>query len=142
MALELHNLKPAKGSRQRKQRIGRGLARRGTTAGRGSKGQRSRSGGKNGLAIRGLRQTLLRIPKQRGFKSKAPSVPSVNVSDFEKVEGKVVSPQTLKKAGLISSTKKVKILGRGEVKEAVVVRGCLVSDGAREKIEGAGGKIE
>jgi len=143
MALKLHNISADSGSRQRKQRVGRGHARKGKTSGRGSKGQRSRSGGKGGLKLRGMKMTLLRVPKLRGFKSLARKAEVVNVELLDSVKGALVTPSILKAAGLINDVRNgVKILSRGEVKNSVVVKDCKVSKAAQEKIEAAGGKVE
>lgn len=142
MAMQLHTIKANKGSRKGKKRVGRGLASKGTTAGRGSKGQRARSGGKSGLKMKGLRQTLLRVPKTRGFKSQALSPAVVQLDELNDVELKIVSPKTLKAAGLVKVTRAgVKILSRGDIKKAVQVKGCKVSKAAKEKIEKAGGSV-
>ncbi len=91
----------------------------------------------------GLRQTLLRIPKTRGFKSLTPKATVVNVCDLDKVKGAAVTPKSLKAAGLVHDLRKgVKILSRGEVTNSVVVTGCKVSEGAKAKIVAAGGKVE
>ena len=142
MALTLHSLRPGKGSKQRKQRVGRGLARKGTTSGRGMKGQRARSGGKSGLKLKGLRQTLLRVPKVRGFKSGKPEAVAVNLKQLEGLKGDVVSPKTLQASGIIDAgTKLVKILAVGEVTTAYKVHGCKISAAAKAKIEAAGGSV-
>ncbi|MBT6254342.1 50S ribosomal protein L15 [Candidatus Uhrbacteria bacterium] len=141
--MKLHTISSNDGSRQRKQRVGRGMARKGKTSGRGSKGQRSRSGGKSGLKLKGMKQTLLRVPKLRGFKSMHAKAEVVNVGDLDRVKGALVTPKLLKAAGLITdSSKKVKILSNGEIQNSVVVKGCKVSKVASEKIVAAGGKVE
>ncbi|MEK7529416.1 MAG: 50S ribosomal protein L15 [Patescibacteria group bacterium] len=142
MPMTLNNLKPAKGSRKRTQRVGRGLAGRGAKSGRGSKGQRARSGGKSGLKKKGLRQTLLRIPKSRGFSSLSIKSVTVNLSDINALSVSVVSPQVLKKAGLIKETRYgVKILGGGAITKALTIKGCKTTRSAAKSIEDAGGSI-
>lgn len=144
MALTLHTIKSSKGARKSSKRVGRGIGTgKGKTAGRGMKGQRSRSGGKSGLALKGMRQTLLRVPKKRGFKSNKVKPVGINLSVLEGLPDTLITPKTLKAAGLIEDVKKgVKLLGNGEAKPSMVVRGCAVTEGARKKIEAAGGKIE
>lgn len=143
MSMKLHTISANAGARKRGQRVGRGLARKGKTSGRGMKGQRARAGGKGGLKLKGLRKTLLRVPKLRGFQSLSPKPEVVNVSDLNRVKGAVVTPKSLKAAGLIEYTSRgVKILSVGEIQDSVVVQGCKVSKGAAEKIVAAGGKIE
>lgn len=142
MPMTLNNIKPSKGSRKRTQRVGRGLAGRGAKSGRGSKGQRARSGGKSGLKEKGLRQTLLRIPKSRGFSSITTKPATVNLSDVNALSVSVISPQVLKKAGLVKETRYgVKILGGGEVTKAFTVKGCKTTQSAAKSIEAAGGTI-
>lgn len=120
MTLSLHTIKPAKGSTKKKKRIGRGNASgHGTYSGRGLKGQKSRSGGKNGLKRLGMKTILLNIPKKRGFKSQKPKNQVVNLADINKCfkDGDVVDCHSLLKAGLIGTIKlPVKILGNGELK--------------------------
>lgn len=144
MALTLHTLHPKRGSRKKSVRVGRGLAKKGTYSGRGAKGQRSRSGGKSGLRLKGLRVVMLATPKQRGFTSQAQTVQVVNVGMLANLfaDGSVVSPQTLKDKKLItSSSRPVKILGEGNLTVRVSIQGCRVSATAKEKIEKAGGNI-
>lgn len=146
MAIALHTLRPGKGAKKDKKRVGRGLGSTGTTAGRGQKGQTSRGGSKPGKLKRlGARPTVLATPKLRGFNSRHGKAQAVNVGDLAKrfIAGEVVSPKTLAKKGMIASANApVKILSKGEVTIAVTVKHCLVSAGAQEKISKAGGKIE
>ncbi|HBU27910.1 TPA: 50S ribosomal protein L15 [Candidatus Uhrbacteria bacterium] len=144
MPLTLHTIQPAKGSKTSTKRLGRGIgSARGKTSGRGMKGQGARSGGKSGAMIKGLRQMLLRVPKSRGFKSHKIQPVALNLSVLSKMTETLITPKTLKAAGLIEQTKLgVKLLGDGEAKPSMLVRGCSVTEGARKKIEAAGGKIE
>ncbi|HPI24472.1 MAG TPA: uL15 family ribosomal protein [Candidatus Paceibacterota bacterium] len=132
---------PQKKSRQ----IGRG-GKRGTTAGRGTKGQKARAGSK----IRpNLRDQIKKIPKLRGYKfqSKNEKPTPVNLETIEKlfVDGASVNPASLAEKKIISRKggrfPQVKVLGGGTIAKKVSVSGCLVSAAAREKIEKAGGKI-
>ncbi len=144
MTLSLHSLRPGFGAKKDKKRVGRGLGSKGTTAGRGQKGQSSRAGA-SGLQRIGSRHMMLATPKLRGFKSAAPEVQAVNLADLADsfVAGEVVTPRTLFKKGLVRDAKKdVKILGMGELAHAVTVKGCRVSSTAQAAIEKAGGKIE
>lgn len=144
MAISLSNLRPAYGAKTNKKRVGRGLGSKGTTSGRGQKGQSSRSG-VGGLKRLGMRSVMLATPKLRGFRAIAPKAHTVNVGDLEKsyLTNEVVTPRTLLKKGLISSSDRtVKILGKGTLTHAVTVKGCLVSAVASEHIARAGGKIE
>lgn len=144
--MQLHNLPPLK---KRAQRVGRG-GKRGTTAGRGTKGQKSRAGRRIRPAERDL---IIRLPKRRGFANlpKSPKPTIFNLGDLASVlksahEGKsnvVLDQGLLKKTGLLPLKFRgsVKILGSGEIKFPVEVRGLKVSEGAREKIERAGGRV-
>ncbi len=122
--------KNSKQKNAREQRVARG-GKRGTTAGRGTKGQKSRSGHRIRPAERDL---LIRLPKLRGYRNKSinEKVRGVNVGELEKKEGAEFSSANLGK---------VKILGGGELKKKVSVKGLAVSKSAKEKIEKAGGSI-
>ena len=144
MAITLHNIKPAKGSKKSRKRVGRGVGSTGTTAGRGQKGQKSRSG-VSGLKRVGLKKLMLSMPKLRGFNSGAPAVAEINVDVLAAQfgTGETVSPKTLAKKGLIpASVKRVKILGNGDITVALTITGCAISKSAAEKILNAKGKIE
>ena len=144
MSLSLHSLQPKKGKKTRK-RVGRGLASKGTYSGRGLKGQRSRSGGKSGLRLRGIRAIMLNIPKSRGFKSMRPKAEVVNLDKLSKAfsDGAKVTPKAIMGKQLVSDNAKiVKILGDGEISIKLHIKDCKVSKTAREKIEKAGGSIE
>ncbi len=139
-----HTLKKST-ARKKRRRIGRGDASSGTYSGRGQKGQRSRSGGKSGLARRAFMQNLINIPKSRGFKSQRGSAATVTLETIERIfnEGDIVAPNTLLKKQVIATIKTgVKIVARGELKKKITVKGCKISQGAKEAIEKAGGKVE
>lgn len=114
----------------RVQRIGRG-GKRGTSSGRGTKGQKSRSGHRIRPAERDL---LIRLPKLRGYRNKSINVKPrvVGLSQLEAMKGNEFSLANLGKA---------KILGNGEITKAITVTGLPVSKSAKEKIEKAGGKV-
>lgn len=144
MALTLENLKPNKGSRKEKKRVGRGLGSTGSYSGRGVKGQRARSGGRAGLKLKGLRPLMLSTPKSRGFSRAIARPKVVNVEDLAKnfANGTKVNPRLLVKKGLISDASSgVKILGNGEIGVSLKIEECKVSKIAKEKIEKAGGTV-
>jgi large subunit ribosomal protein L15 len=149
--LNLSSLKPAAARKDRK-RVGRGLGSgKGRYSGRGIKGQKSRSGShKMRAGFEGGQMPIyMRLGKQRGSTSKdampvgphRTQVQAINVRDLERLDGDV-TPDTLKEAGLIKSTRiDVKILGHGDLTKKLSVSAHLFSASAREKIEQAGGSI-
>lgn len=145
MALGLHNLKPAPGSKTKRTRVGRGNASgRGTYSGRGGKGQTARTGGRKGLKRLGLKRMIQALPKRRGFTSlyEKPEIVNIGVIASKAMKGQVITPHALLSLGLIQSGRTgVKILGGGEISVALTFRGCGVTAPARAKIESAGGKI-
>jgi large subunit ribosomal protein L15 len=151
--LNLSNLKPASPRKGRK-RIGRGMGSgKGRYAGRGIKGQKSRSGShKMRAGFEGGQMPIyMRLGKQRGQYSKdaMPIEPhrtataAVNVRDLERFDaGAEVTPQLLAEAGLIRNARiEVKILGQGDLSKKLLVTAHAFSATAREKIEGAGGSV-
>ena len=143
--MHLNTLSPAEGSKPSKKRLGRGIGSGlGKTGGRGHKGQKSRSGGRVRPGFEGGQMPLQqRLPKF-GFTSRKSFVTDeVTLSEIAKVTGDVVDLQALKDAGLIKKNIAfVKVIQSGEIVRAVTVKGIKVTKGARQAIEGAGGKIE
>ncbi len=141
--MKLHELSPAKGSRRARKRIGRGPGSgTGKTAGRGHKGQRSRSGFSRRRGFEGGQMPLIRRVPKRGFTNifrKQWAI--VNVDRLADFEGDV-TPETLEERGLVRAGLPVKILGDGEVTKALTVQAHKFSRSAQEKIEKAGGKCE
>lgn len=143
--MQLHELRP-KYKLKRRKRVGRG-GKRGTYSGRGQKGQKSRAGRRLKPAIRGL---IKRYPKLRGYKFKPlklkPAIINIEALGKKIKGGEIINPQVLIKQGLVhrikGKTPEVKILGKGELTKALIVEGCEVSKGAKEKIEKAGGTIK
>lgn len=144
MALNLSNLKPAKGATKKRRQVGRG-GKRGTYSGRGSKGQRARSGGKSGLKALGFKQTLQRIPKKRGFLSFKPKMAVVKLGDLNKffAEGEVIDLAKIIKAGLVGKNKRqVKILTGGDLTKKLTVKANKFSQSALKTIQEKGGQAE
>jgi large subunit ribosomal protein L15 len=145
--MNLHDLSPAKGSRKKSKRLGQGIGSgTGKTSGKGHKGHKSRSGGGVRPGFEGGQMPLVRRVPKRGFNNarfrKDFQIVNVFVLD-EKFDSGEVSPQLLFNAGIISSlSEPVKLLAKGEVKKAFNVKVHALSQGAREKIEAAGGKVE
>ncbi len=144
--MKLNELSPAKGSTKNRKRIGRGNASGyGTTAGRGSNGVNSRSGGGVRPGYEGGQMPIHRRLPKRGFTNifkKKYSI--INLSALSKFEsGSVVDEASLVNSGLVKGRRDgIKILGNGEISVPLTIKDCLLSKTAKEKIESAGGKIE
>jgi large subunit ribosomal protein L15 len=145
--MRLHELRPAKGSRKRRKRVGRGNAGRGGTyAGRGRKGQNARSGGGVKPWFEGGQTPLVqRLPPIGGFTNifKVRYKP-VNLERLDRFEaGAEVSPVTLAQSGIIKSVREpVVILGGGELDRPLQVKAHRLSKSAQAKILAAGGSVE
>lgn len=144
--MKLNEIQPNSGARKSSKRLGRGDASgHGGTSTKGHKGQKARSGGYHRRGFEGGQMTLVRKTPKRGFTNifrKEFSV--VNLDQLSRLpEGLEITVDTLVKAGVVKAANwGVKVLGRGEVKKALVVRVNKVSAGAREKITAAGGRVE
>lgn len=138
--MQLHELSP-RTPRKRSQRIARG-GKRGTTSGRGTKGQKSRAGHRIRPALRDL---IIRLPKKRGFRNNPKSVSPIELTirKISSLKG-AVNIESLKAAGMISKRYRgaVKIIGAGELKHALTVTGIRVSTSAKAAIEKAGGSVQ
>jgi len=143
--LRLNNLSPAPGSKSDAKRVGRGIGSgNGKTAGRGHKGQKSRSGGSVKPGFEGGQMPLQkRLPKY-GFTSRISRVSAqIRTSELNKVDGDVVDLDALKRADLVTTNiERAKIFLSGDVTKAFTIKGLAVTKGAKEAIEKAGGKIE
>ncbi|MFH1011621.1 MAG: 50S ribosomal protein L15 [bacterium] len=143
--MSLRHLRPALGSKKKRKRIGRGSGSgKGGTAGRGEKGQMSRSGARRKLGFEGGQLPIHRRLPKRGFTNIwREEVQVVHLKDLAKLpSGAEVRPETLKQAGLISSLRRpVKVLGDGDVSQPYVLRSVALSKSAREKILAAGGEV-
>jgi len=142
--MQAHQLKPPKGSKHARKRIGRGnAAGQGTYSGRGLKGQKSRAGNKPRRFFEGGQTRLWkRLPARRGFRNPfRVEYSAVNLVDLERFDaGAEVTPELLKERGVLRSLRKpVKVLAGGELKKALTVRAHKFSVTAKEKIEAAGG---
>lgn len=142
--MQLNTIQPAEGSRHSHKRVGRGIGSGlGKTAGRGHKGQKSRSGGYHKVGFEGGQMPLQRRLPKRGFKSlSAKFKAEVRLSELAAVVGDQVDLLTLMAAGLISDqAQSAKIFASGAVPRALTVSGVFVTRGARTAIEAAGGRI-
>ena len=146
--MQLNDLRPAEGSKKARKRVGRGNSSgHGTTAGRGTKGQLSRSGGGKGAGFEGGQQPLaMRLPKLPGFTNhNRVEYAPVNVARLEGLfnDGDTVDAESLMAKGVIKHDYiPVKVLGDGELTKKLTVKVDKVSTSAKAKIEAAGGKVE
>ena len=147
MATTLSSLKPPRGSRHRKVRVGRGIGSKlGKTAGAGNKGQKSRTGYSRRPGFEGGQMPLHRRMPKRGFRNSfGTDFAVVNVESLNRFsKGETVTPIEMMARGLVSTGPRVpvKILGDGELKIALTVHAHKFSKSAQEKITRAGGKAE
>ncbi len=143
--MHLNELHPGPGARKASKRVGRGAGSgSGKTAGRGHKGQRSRSGGHSVVGFEGGQMPLQRRLPKSGFVSrKSRFNGEVRVGDLGRIDADSIDLQVLKTARLVARrVKRAKIIAAGKLEKAVVVKGILVSAGARAAIEAAGGMVE
>jgi large subunit ribosomal protein L15 len=141
--MNLSSIRAPKKANEGKKRVGRGMGSgMGKTSTRGHKGQRSRSGSRMMRGFEGGQMPLHRRVPKRGFTNIFRQ--EFNIVNLEKLEGlgDVINPDVLRKAGVISTKKPVKILGDGELKSAITVHAHKFSKSAQEKITKAGGKFE
>jgi len=134
--MQLHNLSI---KNKKAKRVARG-GKRGTTSGRGTKGQKSRSGHRIRPAQRDL---LIRIPKLRGYRNKPKSDFNLvlHLSDLAGIKGDVINRAALMAHFGKKFKEEIKILDKGEIKKAVKIEGVKISKSAKEKIEKAGGSV-
>ena len=142
--MELNNIQPADGAKHAKRRVGRGIGSGlGKTAGRGHKGQKSRSGGFHKVGFEGGQMPLQRRLPKRGFKSLAtPYKAEVRLSDLEKLPVGEVDLLALKQAGVVGELARViRVIASGELTKKVSLKGLIVTKGAKAAIEAAGGSV-
>ncbi len=142
-----HELRPPKGSKRARRRVGRGNASgRGTYSGRGVKGQKSRAGHKPLLGFEGGQTKLIkRLPRRRGFTNIfRKEYSAVNLRDLERFEpGTEVTPELLKESRVLRTLRRpVKVLATGELTKALTVKAHKFSMTAKAKIEAAGGTVQ
>jgi large subunit ribosomal protein L15 len=142
--MKLHDLAPAKGSKRPRKRVGRGPGSgNGKTAGRGHKGQKSRSGYSRRLGFEGGQMPLVRRVPKRGFTNIfRTEYAVVNLDRLAGLEGDQATPETLAEQGLVRKGLPVKILGGGELDRPLTVVAHKFSRSARAKIEAAGGTCQ
>jgi large subunit ribosomal protein L15 len=143
--MQLHELRPAEGSRKKRRRVGRGEGSgRGKTAGRGTKGQNARSGGGVSVGFEGGQMPLQRRIPKRGFTNIfEKKYEIINVKDLRNfASGETIDREKLREAGLVKKSVGLKLLGVGEISHPLTIRVDKVSRTAREKIESVGGTVE
>ncbi|MBZ9715074.1 MULTISPECIES: 50S ribosomal protein L15 [Deinococcus] len=140
--MKLHELTPHTGSRKNRKRVGRGPGGTDKTAGRGHKGQKSRSGAGKGSFFEGGRSRLIaRLPK-RGFNNVGTTFEVVNLAQLANIEDATIDRNVLELAGLVRrKNRPVKLLGSGEVTRALTIHVDAASEGAVKAVEAAGGKV-
>ncbi|WP_310609548.1 50S ribosomal protein L15 [Limnohabitans sp.] len=142
--MELNNITHAPGAKHAKRRVGRGIGSGlGKTAGRGHKGQKSRSGGYHKVGFEGGQMPLQRRLPKRGFKSTTLKYnDEVTLADLQQLGAPEVDMLTLKAAGLVASIARVvKVVKTGELTKAVKLNGIGATAGAKAAIEAAGGSV-
>jgi large subunit ribosomal protein L15 len=142
--MQLNTIKPSEGSKHAKRRVGRGIGSGlGKTAGRGHKGQKSRSGGYHKVGFEGGQMPLQRRLPKRGFKSTQLQYNAeVTLTDLNSLDAVEVDMLVLKQAGLVPHlAKRVKVVKTGEITRAVTLKDIGVTAGAKLAIEAAGGSL-
>jgi len=143
--MELNTIKPADGSKKARRRVGRGIGSGlGKTAGRGHKGQKSRSGGFHKVGFEGGQMPLQRRLPKRGFKSVSLKYNAeITLNDLQKLAADEVDLLTLKQAGLVGELARVvKVIKSGELSKKVALKGIGATAGAKAAIEAVGGSVE
>ena len=140
--MKLHDLKPTPGSRKDRKRVGRGPGGTDKTAGRGHKGQKSRSGAGKGAFFEGGRSRLIaRLPK-RGFNNVGTTYEVVKLSQLQDLEETTLDRDTLEAYRLVRrKNRPVKLLASGEISRAVTVHVDAASAAAIKAVEAAGGRV-
>jgi large subunit ribosomal protein L15 len=142
--MELNTIKPAQGSKKPRRRVGRGIGSGlGKTAGRGHKGQKSRSGGFHKVGFEGGQMPMQRRLPKRGFKSHLLQYNAeITLAALERLGADEVDLLTLKQARLVGElVKNVKVVNSGELKRKVALKGIAATAGAKVAIEAAGGSV-
>jgi large subunit ribosomal protein L15 len=142
--MQLNTIKPAEGAKKERRRVGRGIGSGlGKTAGRGHKGQKSRTGGFHKVGFEGGQMPLQRRLPKRGFNSLTKGdTARIRTSELLELDADVIDMLALKEAKLVSgSVKAVKVYFSGDLNKKVQVQGLLLTKGARTAIESAGGKV-
>ncbi len=143
--MKLNDIKPAKGAKTERVRVGRGIGSGfGKTAGRGHKGQRARKGGRGKIGFEGGQMPIQRRLPKRGFNSAMAKLSAeVRLSDLEKMKETEIDLAVLKSANVVPPlTQQVKVIKTGTLTRKLVLKGILVTRGAREVLIAAGGSVQ
>ncbi|MCH7505878.1 MAG: 50S ribosomal protein L15 [Proteobacteria bacterium] len=143
--MKLNSLSPAQGSKKSRKRVGRGMGSGiGKTAGRGHKGQKSRSGGFHKVGFEGGQMPLQRRLPKRGFASRTARYnDELRLYQVQVMKADVIDLEFLKTQGIVAhDIRKVKVINTGTLERAVTIKGLAVTKGAQAAIEAAGGKVE
>ena len=142
--MRLNSITPAAGSKSNRKRVGRGIGSgTGKTAGRGNKGQRSRSGGFHKVGFEGGQMPLQRRVPKVGFRSKkVGQTQEVRLYQLNALSAEIIDLEALKAAGVVRRVaRRAKIINTGKLERAITVKGIAVTKGALAAIEAAGGKV-
>jgi large subunit ribosomal protein L15 len=142
--MQLNTIKPAEGAKKERRRVGRGIGSGfGKTAGRGHKGQKSRTGGFHKVGFEGGQMPIQRRLPKRGFKSMTKAdTAHVRTSELELVPNEVIDLLALKAANIVSGTvKSAKVFLSGDLSKKLTIQGLQLTKGAKAAIEAAGGQI-
>jgi large subunit ribosomal protein L15 len=142
--MQLNNLKPGAGAKKARRRVGRGIGSGlGKTAGRGHKGQKSRSGGFHKVGFEGGQMPLQRRLPKRGFVSPTrDDVAEIRLSDLEKLQAESIDLAALRAAGLVPQhATRAKIILSGKLTRKIAIAGVSATKGAKAAIEAAGGSV-
>jgi len=142
--MQLNSIKPSEGSKHAKRRVGRGIGSGlGKTAGRGHKGQKSRTGGYHKVGFEGGQMPMQRRLPKRGFKSAQLQFNAeVTLADLNSLAVSEIDVLVLKQAGLVANiAKRVKVIKTGEITRAVTLKDVTATAGAKQAIEAAGGSL-
>jgi large subunit ribosomal protein L15 len=143
--MKLNSLSPAEGSKKNRKRVGRGMGSgMGKTAGRGHKGQKSRSGGYHKVGFEGGQMPLQRRLPKRGFASRTARYnDEIRLYQLQVMKADVIDLEFLKTEGIVGhDIRKVKVINTGTLDRAVTIKGLAVTKGAQAAIEAAGGKVK
>lgn len=143
--MRLNTIKPAEGAKHARKRVGRGIGSgTGKTAGRGHKGQKSRTGGKVQIGFEGGQMPIQRRLPKRGFRSTiSKNMAEIRLHELALIDGDVADLAALRSAGLINANHlRAKVVLSGALEKPITLRGIGATKGAREAILAAGGTVE